>query len=152
MSTLFEERYATHPDDAKNYDTTRLRKEYLIENVLVTDRISFTCSQYDRYIVGGSVPVAESLSLEPIDPLKADYFCERRELGIINVGGKGSISIDGTIYELDFKEALYVGRGAKSVVFASQNPNQPARFYINSAPAHKEYPTTNIPSTGKSGS
>ena len=144
MSTIFEERFATHPDDAKSYDTARLRKEYLISNVMSEDQICLTYSQYDRYIVGGAVPVKASLQLEPIDPLKADYFCERRELGIINVGGSGRVTIDGTVYDLGFKEALYVGRGSKSVVFSSLSGVQPARFYINSAPAHKEYPTMKI--------
>jgi 4-deoxy-L-threo-5-hexosulose-uronate ketol-isomerase len=144
MTTFFEERYATHPEDARSYDTARLRKEYLISNVMTDDRICLTYSQYDRYIVGGAVPVNGSLTLEPIDPLKAVYFCERRELGIINVGGAGTISIDGTVYELGFKEALYVGRGSISVVFSSVDAASPARFYINSAPAHKEYPTTKV--------
>ena len=144
MTTIFEERYATHPEDARNYDTARLRKEYLISNVMTDDRICLTYSQYDRYIVGGAVPVTGSLTLEPIDTLKAAYFCERRELGIINVGGAGTISIDGTDYELGFKEALYVGRGSISVVFSSADAASPARFYINSAPAHKEYPTTKV--------
>ena len=143
-STIFEERFATHPIDAKSYDTDRIRKEYLIENVMVEDKISLTYSQYDRYIVGGAVPVTESLTLMPIDPLKAAYFCERRELGIINVGGNGTITIDGTVYEIGFKEALYIGRGSKSVVFSSVNSSIPARFYINSAPAHKEYPTKKV--------
>jgi 4-deoxy-L-threo-5-hexosulose-uronate ketol-isomerase len=111
---------------------------------MTDDRICLTYSQYDRYIVGGAVPVNGSLTLEPIDPLKAVYFCERRELGIINVGGAGTISIDGTVYELGFKEALYVGRGSISVVFSSADAASPARFYINSAPAHKEYPTTKV--------
>jgi len=144
MSTIFEERYSTHPDDAKSYDTERLRKEYLIENLMVDDEIRLTYSQYDRYIVGGAVPVNGSLTLEPIDPLKAEYFCERRELGIINVGGSGIVTIDGTTYELNFKEALYVGRGSKSVLFSSVNSIAPARFYINSAPAHKEYPCKKV--------
>ena len=144
MSTIFEERYATHPEDAKGYDTNRLRKEFLIENVMVDDQICLTYSQYDRYIVGGAVPVNRSLTLESIDPLKADYFCERREMGIINVGGSGTITIDGTVYELGYKEALYIGRGSKSVVFSSVNSVTPARFYINSAPAHKEYPTKKV--------
>jgi len=144
MSTIFEERYATHPEDVKSYDTDRLRKEFLIENVMVNDQICLTYSQYDRYIVGGAVPVNGSLALEPIDPLKADYFCERREMGIINVGGRGIINIDGTDYELAYKEALYIGRGSKSVVFSSVNSATPARFYINSAPAHKEYPTKKV--------
>ncbi|MEI6680101.1 MAG: 5-dehydro-4-deoxy-D-glucuronate isomerase [Mariniphaga sp.] len=144
MNTIFEERFATHPVDAKSYDTARLRKEYLIENLMTENQICLTYSQYDRYIVGGAVPVNESLHLEPIDPLKAEYFCERRELGIINVGGSGVITIDGKVYELGFKEALYIGRGSKSVVFSSHNPASPARFYINSAPAHKEYPTKKV--------
>jgi 4-deoxy-L-threo-5-hexosulose-uronate ketol-isomerase len=144
MSIVFEERYATHPEDAKNYDTARLRKEYLVKNVMMEDHICLTYSQYDRYIVGGAVPVNGSLTLEPIDPLKAEYFCERRELGIINVGGTGKVTIDGTVYELRFKEALYVGRGSKFVVFSSVSPSTPARFYINSAPAHKEYPTKKV--------
>ena len=144
MSTFFEERFATHPADAKSYDTARLRKEYLISNLMTEDRICLTYSQYDRYIVGGAVPVTGDLKLEPIDPLKAQYFCERRELGIINVGGSGKVTVDGTIYELDFKEALYVGRGSKSVIFSSLNSGSPARFYINSAPAHKEYPVKKV--------
>lgn len=144
MSTIFEERFATHPDDAKNYDTARLRKEFLISNLMTENRICLTYSQYDRYIVGGAVPASGELNLEPIDPLKAEYFCERRELGIINVGGSGTVTVDGTIYELGFKEAIYVGRGSKSVVFSSLDPISPARFYINSAPAHKEYPTKKI--------
>src|ERR1035437_4423065 len=102
MSIVFEERFATHPDDAKGYDTARLRKEFLIENVMVADQISLTYSQYDRYIVGGAVPVNGSLALEPIGPLKAEYFCERRESGIINVGGAGTVTIDGKVYEIGF--------------------------------------------------
>lgn len=144
MNTIFEERYATHPEDAKSYDTARLRKEYLIRNVMTDDRICLTYSQYDRYIVGGAVPVNERLLLEAIDPLKSEYFCERRELGIINVGGNGTVTIDGKVYDLGFKEALYIGRGNKSVIFSSENPAVPSRFYINSAPAHKEYPTKKV--------
>ena len=144
MSTIFDERFATHPQDAKNYDTDRLRKEFLIQNVMVEDQIHLSYSQYDRYIVGGAVPVNGSLTLEPIDPLRAEFFCERRELGIINVGGNGTVTIDGTTYDLGFKEALYVGRGSKSVVFSSVEASVPARFYINSAPAHKEYPIKKV--------
>jgi 4-deoxy-L-threo-5-hexosulose-uronate ketol-isomerase len=144
MALFFEERYAVHPDDAKNYDTTRLRKEFLIDKVMVAGEIRLTYSQYDRYIVGGAVPQDSSLELESINPLKSVFFCERREIGIINVGGKGTISIDGARYTLDFKEALYIGRGSRKVIFESKNPNEPAHFYINSAPAHKEYPTKKV--------
>lgn len=144
MAVFFEERYAAHPDDAKNYDTSRLRKEFLVENVMIDGEIHLTYSQYDRYIVGGAVPKSVALKLESIDPLKSEFFCERRELGIINVGGKGFITVDGTRYNLDFKEALYAGRGSKEVIFESENPNEAAHFYINSAPAHKEYPTKKV--------
>jgi 4-deoxy-L-threo-5-hexosulose-uronate ketol-isomerase len=144
MTTFFEERYATHPDDAKNYDTSRLRKEFLIENVMIAGEIHLTYSQYDRYIVGGAVPQSAPLKLESIDPLKSEYFCERREVGVINVGGKGAVIVDGTSYPLDYKEALYIGRGSQEVIFESENPETPAHFYINSAPAHKEYPTKKV--------
>jgi 4-deoxy-L-threo-5-hexosulose-uronate ketol-isomerase len=144
MALIFEERFATHPDDAKNYDTTRLRKEFLIEKVMATGEIHLTYSQYDRYIVGGAVPQHASLKLESIDPLKSTFFCERREIGIINVGGKGTVSVDGSRHALDFKEALYIGRGSKEVIFESEHPEKPAHFYINSAPAHKEYPTKKV--------
>jgi len=144
MATFFEERYATHPDDAKNYDSSRLRNEYLIENVMIAGQIHLTYSQYDRYIVGGAVPQSTPLKLESIDPLKSGYFCERREVGVINVGGKGAVIVDGTSYALDYKEALYIGRGSQEVIFISENPEVPAHFYINSAPAHKEYPTKKV--------
>jgi 4-deoxy-L-threo-5-hexosulose-uronate ketol-isomerase len=144
MSVIFEERYATHPSDAKNYDTARLRQEYLIEKIMIAGEIHLTYSQYDRYIVGGAVPEHTSLKLESIDPLKSGFFCERREIGIINVDGKGTVSADGVSYTIDFKEALYIGRGNKEVIFESENPDKPAHFYINSAPAHKEYPTKKV--------
>lgn len=144
MSVVFEERYATHPQDAKNYDTKRLREEFLIEKVMVEDQITLVYSQYDRYIVGGAIPAHGALTLEPIDPLKASYFCERREVGLINVGGAGTVTVDGVVYEIGFKEALYIGRGSKLVVFDSEKRESPAHFYINSAPAHKEYPNKKV--------
>ncbi|MCL3780837.1 5-dehydro-4-deoxy-D-glucuronate isomerase [Prolixibacteraceae bacterium JC049] len=144
MTIKYEERFATHPQDVKQYDTDRLRKEFLVEKVMVDGEISLTYSHYDRYIVGGAVPTTETLVLDSIDPLKAENFCDRRELGIINVGNTGTIEVDGTKYEINFKEALYVGRGAKEVKFSSNDANAPAHFYINSAPAHKEFPTKKI--------
>lgn len=144
MSISYEERYASHPDDAKKYDTQQLRENFLIEKVMEEDHIHLVYSHYDRYIAGGAVPAHTSLELTAIDPLKAPYFCERRELGIINVGAKGSVTVDGTEYSLDFKEALYVGKGSKQIVFKSDSETQPARFYLNSTPAHKELPTRRI--------
>lgn len=139
--TKHEFRYASHPEDALQYSTERLRSLFLIENLFEKNQISFTYSMYDRLIVGGANPQTEDLRLETLPYLKSDNFLDRREMGIINVGGTGSISVDGTLYELDKKEALYIGKGAKEVIFKTGgNP----LFYINSAPAHKEYPTRKI--------
>ena len=141
---MYETRYTCNPTDFKTYDTQRIRKDFLIENVMESGKINLVYSHYDRYIAGGAVPSYGALPLESIEPLKADYFLERRELGIINVGGEGSISVDGTLYELGYKEALYIGRGNKEVVFYSKTPTNPARFYLNSAPAHRANPTKKV--------
>ena len=144
MKTNFSLRYATNPTDAKTYDTTRLRQEFLVENLMTADEINVTYSMYDRLIVGGVMPVAEKLKLEPVDILRAEYFTQRREIGIINVGGTGTVTVEGTRYELAFKEALYIGRGNKEVIFESKDAAQPAKFYFNSAPAHTSYPTVKV--------
>lgn len=141
MPVNYEIRYASHPEDFKGYDTNRIRKEFLVENLFEEGNINLVYSYIDRYIVGGARPKAgEKLFLESIDPLKADYFLERRELGVINVGKKGKVTVDGTEYELDYKDALYVGRGAKEVYFEGED----ALFYINSANAHTSYPTKKV--------
>ncbi len=137
MATFFEERYAYHPEDVKQYDTQRIRKEFLVETLMDPGNIHLVYSHIERYIVGGAVPTTEPMALETIEPLKADYFCERREVGIINVGGTGSVTIDGTEYTLEFKDALYIGRGNKEIIFKSADASKPAHFYLNSAPAHK---------------
>jgi len=144
MKTNYEIRYAAHPEDAKRYDTARIRKDFLIETVFAPDEVNLVYSMYDRMIVGGAMPVAESLKLEAIDPLKAEYFTQRRELGIYNVGGAGTVKVGEETFELDFKEALYIGRGDRDVIFSSKNAQQPAKFYFNSATAHKEYPCRKI--------
>jgi 4-deoxy-L-threo-5-hexosulose-uronate ketol-isomerase len=144
MSIHFEERFASHPSDVKHYDTQQLRDHFLIEKVMVADQINLVYSHYDRYIAGGAVPVNGPLELTAIEPLKAPFFCYRRELGIINVGGKGTVSVDGKVYSMDFKEALYIGKGSEKIVFTSEDAAQPARFYLNSTPAHKELPTRHI--------
>ncbi|MDO6807560.1 5-dehydro-4-deoxy-D-glucuronate isomerase [Zobellia galactanivorans] len=143
MNVNYETRYASSPEAVKKYDTTQLREEFLIENLLEPGKINMTYSHYDRYITGGVVPEAP-LALEAIDPLKSDYFLERREIGIINVGASGSVEVDGTTYELDHKDALYIGQGAKKVIFKSNDANAPALFYFNSAPAHRAYPTKKV--------
>jgi 4-deoxy-L-threo-5-hexosulose-uronate ketol-isomerase len=143
MATTYETRYASSPKTVKNYDTDQLREEFLIDNLMEEGKIHWTYSHYDRYMAGSAVPL-KALTLETIDPLKANYFLERREMGIINVGAKGSVTVDGTSFELDHKDALYIGSGNKEVVFHSDTAKNPAKFYINSAPAHKNYPTKKV--------
>jgi len=139
----FSFRYATNPTDAAAYDTQKNRAQFLIENLFTPDDIHLVYSMYDRYIVGGIMPVNQKVQLETIPYLKSANFLDRRELGIINVGGKGTVSVDGEIFELHKKEALYVGMGAKEVVFSSSE-SQPALFYINSAPAHTHFPNKKV--------
>jgi 4-deoxy-L-threo-5-hexosulose-uronate ketol-isomerase len=143
MSINYESRYASSPEAVKQYDTTQLRNEFLIDNLMVIGKINLTYSHYDRYIAGSAVPTTP-LTLESIDPLKAQYFLERREIGIINVGSNGSVEVDGTSYSLSLKDALYIGKGAKNVIFKSDNVNNPAKFYINAAPAHTNFPTKKV--------
>jgi len=143
MSTSYETRYASSPQAVKQYDTAQLRSEFLIDNLMELGKINLTYSHYDRYIAGSAVPV-QPLTLEAIDPLKSSFFLERRELGVINVGGNGTVTADGVVYELGFKDALYIGSGIKEVVFKSDDPNNPAKFYLNSAPAHTNYPNKKV--------
>lgn len=143
MSTIYETRYASSPDAVKKYDTTELREEFLIDNLMQEGKINLTYTHYDRYIAGSAVPTP-SLALESIDPLKSEHFLDRREMGIINVGGSGSIEVDGDTYTLGLKDALYIGMGSKNIVFKSDNAQEPAKFYINSAPAHKSFPTKKV--------
>lgn len=137
----YEVRYATNPQDFKLYDTERLRKDFLIEKVFETNQINLVYTMYDRFIVGGAFPVSKTLNLETIDPLKSPNFLHRRELGIINVGGQGKVKVGDKEYTLNFKEALYVGSGEHEVSFSSVDASNPAKFYLNSVPAHQSYPT-----------
>jgi 4-deoxy-L-threo-5-hexosulose-uronate ketol-isomerase len=139
-----ELRYAVHPQDFKSYDTEKLRKEFLIENVFIADEISLVYSLYDRYVVGGAMPVKKELKLDTFDELKAEQFLDRREMGIINVGGDAVIEAGGMTYKVGFKESLYLGMGTRDVVFRSDDIKKPAKLYINSAPAHHQYPSKKI--------
>lgn len=140
----FETRYSNHPDDSKYYDTAELREKYLIENVFEADEINLTYSHQDRIIAGGAMPVKETLSLGTTKELATAYFLERRELGFINIGGDGIVTLDGQEYKVLSREGMYVGMGTKEVSFKSVDPENPAKFYINSCPAHKTYPTVLI--------
>lgn len=139
-----EVRPGANPRDVKLYDTERLRNDFLIQDVFVEDEIKTVYSQIDRIIVGAATPVSKVLKLEAGDELRAKYFLERREMGIINIGGKGTVTVDGTAYEFEYKDGMYIGMGSKEITFASADPKNPAKFYFNSAPAHKTYPTVFI--------
>lgn len=145
MKTNYEIRYASNPVDAKTYDTARLRKDFLIENIFVANEVNMVYSMYDRIVAGGALPVGESLLLEAIDPLKAPYFLTRREIGIYNVGGgKGIVKVGDETFELGYKEALYLGRGDREVRFESTDAANPTHFYFVSANAHTTYPDKKI--------
>ena len=144
MKTNYEIRYAAHPEDARHYDTARLRRDFLIENLFVSEEVNMVYSMYDRMVVGGAMPVSEALKLEAIDPLKADFFTTRREVGIYNVGGSGMVKVGEETFELDYKEALYIGRGDRDVIFSSKDAQKPAKFYLNSTTAHTAYPSRKI--------
>ncbi|WP_370895868.1 5-dehydro-4-deoxy-D-glucuronate isomerase [Chryseobacterium gossypii] len=138
-----EFRYAHHPEDVKKYNTEDLRREFLIDDLFNEDKIRLVYSMYNRLIVGGVMPSTQALKLEPTDDLKTQHFLDRRELGIINVGGAGKVTADGEVYELGNKEALYIGKDTREVIFEKSGNEQPY-FYINSAPAHHAYPTRKI--------
>ncbi len=148
--TNYNVRYASNPLDAKHYTTQRLRNEYAIEKVMVPGQVNWTYTMFDRFLVGGAVPTATPLKLTSIAPLYTDKdfdkrnLLDNRELGIINVGGEGVVTVDGKSYTLGFQEALYVGRGAKDITVASKDAAKPAHFYMNSATAHKAYPTKKV--------
>jgi 4-deoxy-L-threo-5-hexosulose-uronate ketol-isomerase len=137
-------RYANHPEDAKKYTTEELRKHYLIESLFVADEVQLTYSHVDRIIVGGIMPVKKKLTLEAGKEMGVDFFLERREMGVINIGGEGVLILDGTEHSVGSREGAYVGMGIKEISFKSSDKKNPAKFYINSTPAHHSYPTVLI--------
>ncbi|MFD2553416.1 5-dehydro-4-deoxy-D-glucuronate isomerase [Sphingobacterium tabacisoli] len=145
MSITFESRYAIGPNESKSLDTRGLRGNFLIEKLFFEEKIHFVYSHYDRYMAGGAFPVTQKIKLEAIESLlKEPYFLSRRELGAINVGGPGKVEVDGQVFEVGNKEALYIGKGAKEVYFSSDDVATPAKFYLNSTPAHHSYPTKRV--------
>ena len=144
MKTNYEVRYAAHPEDARHYDTGRLRRDFLIERLFAENEVNMVYSMYDRMVVGGAMPVGESLLLESIDPLKATFFTQRREVGMYNIGGTGIVQVGEECFCLNYKEALYVGRGDREVRFTSEDAQHPAKFYFNSTTAHASYPCRKV--------
>ena len=142
-----ELRTASSPRDVKHYTTERLREEFLIQGLFVPGEIKLVYSHIDRIITGAAVPT-KALKLTAGDELRAEYFLQRREMGVINIGGGGRIVIDGKEYAVGYKDAMYIGMGAQDIVFDSVDAKDPARFYINSTPAHKAYPTVLIKPEG----
>ncbi|MFT6758823.1 MAG: 4-deoxy-L-threo-5-hexosulose-uronate ketol-isomerase [Chitinophagales bacterium] len=144
MTTNYKIQHNVHPEDFKSYDTETIRDRFLADGLFKENEINFLYSFIDRFVVGGALPINTKLSLETLDAFKSENFLDRRELGVINVGGAGTVSVDGETYELGYKDALYVGAGCKDVVFASNDAAKPARFYLNSATAHKSFPTKRL--------
>ncbi|MDD3370107.1 MAG: 5-dehydro-4-deoxy-D-glucuronate isomerase [Lachnospiraceae bacterium] len=143
-----ELRTAVSPRDVKHYDTKRLREEFLIDDLFKPGETKLVYSHIDRIITGSIVPLADAITLQAGDELRAAYFLERRELGVINIGQAGVITVDGRAYEVGFKEGMYIGMGSKEITFASKDAKNSAKFYLNSAPAHKTYPTVLIKPEG----
>jgi 4-deoxy-L-threo-5-hexosulose-uronate ketol-isomerase len=140
---MVAQRYAIHPDACKTFHTEELREAFLVENIFVDNQVTALYSHYDRLIIGGAKPKSGIVRLATYDFLKADFFLQRREIGIINVGAKGKVAVDGAEFILDNKDALYIGKGAKDVTFSAVGAETPL-FYFNSAPAHTTYPTKKI--------
>lgn len=148
---FMELRTVVSPKDVKFYTTQRLREEFLIQELFMPDEIKLVYSHVDRIITGAATPASKTLVLTAGDELRAEYFLQRREMGVINVGGAGVITIDGKQYELAYKDGMYIGMGARDISFSSKDGSNPAKFYINSAPAHKAYPTILIKPEGEPG-
>lgn len=143
MSISYAVRHAVHPDEIQAYSTQKIREAFLIDPVFVADRIQLVYSHYDRFIAGGAMPRSGPLRLETIPPLRAEFFLQRRELGIINVGTRGSVVADGTSYSLGFGDALYLGQGVREVTFHPSEEGT-ALYYLNSAPAHAGFPSRKV--------
>lgn len=138
------QRFANSAEEVSAMTTGKLRQNFLIEDLMQEDKFSFTYSHYDRAIIGGVIPVNNELVLPNFDNLRSDYFLERRELGVINIGGPGEIIIEDSVFQLDRLDAVYAGKGSKKVIFKSISAANPAKFYLFSTPAHQTYPSALI--------
>jgi 4-deoxy-L-threo-5-hexosulose-uronate ketol-isomerase len=139
-----EIRFQNSPKETGAMSTQQLRDNFLVQNLVIDDEVKLVYSHYDRMIIGAAKPVTQVLELPNHTELRADYFLERREIGIINVGGKGFIEAGGEKYEMDKLSALYAGKGIKKILFSSINKNNPAVFYFLSSPAHHTYPVVRM--------
>lgn len=139
-----ETRYTHSPEDIRHYSTEQLRNEFLVEKIFAPGTIQLTYTHNDRMIFGGVTPTDQPLEFQLSKELGVEYFLERRELGVINIGGAGTIEIDGTKEDMKKQDGYYIGKETKHVVFSSKDPNDPAKFYVSSVPAHHKYPNVKI--------
>jgi 4-deoxy-L-threo-5-hexosulose-uronate ketol-isomerase len=137
-----QQRYATSPEQIPGMDTAELRRRYLVEDLFVADEVRAVYTHHDRVVLAGVQPVTATVTLPTFSEIRSEFFFSHREGGIVNVGGRGTITVDGTGYDVGTGSCLYVGRGAREIAFASADAAAPARFYLFSAPAHTAYPTT----------
>lgn len=133
--------HQVHPQDFPKYNTQEIRERFLLENLVKTDRIECVYTHYDRMIVGAATPVEQLLELDTYEQLKSENFLDRRELGIVNIAGNGTVTVDGEKFAMEGLDCLYIGKGKKKILFASDAENDPAKFILFSSPAHQEYPT-----------
>ena len=133
--------HSVDPEDFINYDTKKIRENFLLENLVQTDKIECVYTHYDRMIIGAANPVDQALQLGTLEQLKADHFLSRREIGIINIAGNGYVTVDGEKFELEKQDCLYIGKGKEKIIFSSVNKSSPAKFIFFSCPAHQEFPT-----------
>ncbi len=133
--------HSVHPEDFSNYDTKKIRENFLLENLVQPDKIECVYTHYDRMIIGAASPVDQSLQLGTYGQLKADHFLSRREIGIINIAGNGYVTVEGEKFELEKQDCLYIGKGKEKIIFSSVNKSSPAKFIFFSCPAHQEFPT-----------
>ena len=133
--------HSVHPEDFSNYDTKKIRENFLLENLVQPDKIECVYTHYDRMIIGAANPVDQALQLGTYEQLKADHFLSRREIGIINIAGNGYVTVDGEKFELEKQDCLYIGKGKEKIIFSSINKSSAAKFIFFSCPAHQEFPT-----------
>ena len=133
--------HQVHPADFANYSTRQIRDKFLLENLVIADKIECAYTHYDRMIIGAAHPVNQALELGTYEQLKSDHFLGRREIGIINIAGNGSVTVDGEKFEMEKQDCLYIGKGKQKVVFSSANKASAAKFVFFSCSAHHEYPT-----------
>ena len=133
--------HSVHPEDFSNYDTKKIRENFLLENLVQADKIECVYTHYDRMIIGAANPIDQALQLGTYEQLKSEHFLSRREIGIINIAGNGYVTVDGEKFELEKQDCLYIGKGKEKIIFSSVNKSSPAKFIFFSCPAHQEFPT-----------